>query len=210
MQLQFTIPTSSEHLCECGCGTLIRAINARGRVLHFATGHHLAHKQVKRPLDTRFWSKVEKTETCWLWVGSRNSDGYGMIYNHDRHKTERTHRVAYELQIGTIPAGLQVLHHCDNPPCVRPDHLWLGVPADNDRDKIAKGRAGWQIHPQLQDGERNNAAKLTWAQVDEIRRMRIEGWTQQRIADHFGVARPTISSIVSGKRWSEMVYGANR
>jgi len=96
------------------------------------------------PLNDRFWAKVDKASglgpqgTCWEWQASLNSDGYGNIGI--EQMTDRAHRLSWRLHYGPIPDGLSVLHKCDNPPCVRPDHLFLGTQADNVHDMQAKGR----------------------------------------------------------------------
>lgn len=87
----------------------------------------------------RFWSHVVKSDGCWIWTaGTYKHGGYGLISIGDRN--HRTHRVAWILANGEIPEGLFVCHHCDNPPCVRPDHLFLGTNLDNMRDSNQKGR----------------------------------------------------------------------
>lgn len=92
-------------------------------------------------LAERLWAKVDRTESCWIWTGGTNIKGYGCIGLGERGRGKAlAHRVSWELAFGPIPDGLWVLHHCDNPPCVRPDHLWLGTAADNNRDMVAKGR----------------------------------------------------------------------
>lgn len=93
----------------------------------------------RRPLKDRFWSKVQKTDGCWEWTGSRRPKGYG-VFAVNGARRESAHRVAYALFIGPISAGFFVCHRCDNPRCVRPDHLFLGTQADNMRDMHAKGR----------------------------------------------------------------------
>ena len=100
----------------------------------------------------RFWSKVQPTEGCWLWTGARSTEGYGYIGVGPRrnHKDVLAHRLMWELTYGPIPNGLWVLHRCDTPSCVRPDHLFLGTHQDNMDDMKRKGRthvgggAAWQ------------------------------------------------------------------
>jgi hypothetical protein len=90
-----------------------------------------------------WWSKVAVTPECWLWMAARDRDGYGKfaigLGGHDQIHT-RAHRFAYEAFVEPVPEGMVVCHRCDNPPCVRPDHLFVGTPLDNNNDKVAKGR----------------------------------------------------------------------
>jgi len=94
----------------------------------------------QRPLAKRFWEKVAAgdPDECWEWQGSRHPFGYGTINVQRRPVT--AHRIAYQFAHGDVPAGLYVLHHCDNPPCVNPAHLFLGTAKDNTEDMMAKGR----------------------------------------------------------------------
>jgi hypothetical protein len=89
--------------------------------------------------EARFWAKVEKTDSCWLWQGAKDRSGYGNFCLPGPRYT-KAHRVAWLLETGVFPTGLLVCHHCDTPGCVRPDHLFLGTPLDNNRDCQAKGR----------------------------------------------------------------------
>ena len=89
----------------------------------------------RAPLDQRFWSRVEKTESCWLWQPATRTGEYGKLTN-----KILAHRFSWELHYGSIPEGLWVLHHCDTPPCVHPEHLFLGTAKDNNSDSVSKGR----------------------------------------------------------------------
>src|SRR4030043_361681 len=89
-------------------------------------------------VEKRFWNKVNKTDDCWIWTAYCNKKEYGCFKFQD--KSELAHRVSWIIHNGPIPNGLHVLHKCDNPPCVRPDHLFLGTDKDNANDRISKGR----------------------------------------------------------------------
>lgn len=89
------------------------------------------------------WLQVDRSGDCWIWRGSTANSGYGLARTTEGRRTH-AHRLIYEREIGPIPEGMNVLHRCDNPPCVRPDHLFLGSQLANVRDMIAKGRAHFQ------------------------------------------------------------------
>jgi HNH endonuclease len=101
-------------------------------------------RTTRNPIDV-FWSKVAKTDHCWTWEGSRHPQGYGTLSV--GRKTVRAHRFSYELANGPFDASLDVCHHCDNPSCVRPDHLFLGTARDNMRDASRKGRVPGRPRP---------------------------------------------------------------
>lgn len=96
------------------------------------------------PFGTRFWAKVDRSGECWEWIGKPTTHGYGRLerapQGQRRGAPVYAHRASWELHYGPIPEGLNVLHHCDNPPCVRPTHLFLGTHLDNMADMFAKGR----------------------------------------------------------------------
>ena len=119
-----------------------------------------------RPAEDRFWEKVDKSAACWIWTGATARFGYG----HFRDKGWRSsptpaHRFSWVLLHGPVPAKLCVLHSCDNPPCVRPQHLFLGTKKTNTHDMIAKGRANLARHNfgvtngRYIDGRRSRQAK---------------------------------------------------
>jgi hypothetical protein len=166
----------------------------------------------RAPLADRFWPKVQKTEGCWLWIGCRDGRGYGQLQSPGRSAGRlKAHRVSWLLHHGPIPDGLLVRHRCDNPPCVRPDHLELGTQADNAKDAARRGRLVFQQHPErCPRGERAPGAKLTVAQVEEIRRLRSDGWTQCRLAHTFGVSQAAIWDLLHGHTWRKLVVSDGR
>jgi len=135
---------------------------------------------------------------CLEWTANRNRLGYGLFQISG--KSERAHRVAWEMANGPIPPGLCVLHRCDNPPCVNSEHLFLGTHTDNMHDMFAKGRG---IVARAR-GEQNGSAKLTEEKVRRIFQLRREGWMQARLALEFGVSETSITLILSRKRWAHL------
>jgi hypothetical protein len=129
----------------------------------------------------RFWAKVQKTDTCWLWTGSLDKDGYGQLKTSKGH---RASRVSWELHYGPIPDGLSVCHHCDIPACVRPDHLFVGSPKQNTHDMIRKHR--------MARNERHPNTKIGAEHLASIRRRWAAGETQRELAHEFGVGRSHI------------------
>lgn len=147
-----------------------------------------------KPLADRFWNKVKKTNTCWEWIATKSMvGGYGVINNNK--KAYRAHRVSYELAYGPIEdKSLFVCHKCDNPGCVRPDHLFLGTHEQNQQDKRDKGRQS--------RGEQMGLSKLTPDQVMFARNIyEREVITYTDIAYLLGVSYITIRSILLRKTW---------
>lgn len=148
-----------------------------------------------------FWSQVDKSggsTACWLWVGKVDTKGYG--YTQYDGKPHRTHRLSYSLHNRPISEGKDILHTCDTPCCVQPLHLWPGTQADNVADMDAKGRRGTIKGQRV--GEKNPLAKLTDAQVAEIRqRYLAESVMQKDLAREYGVVNSAISHIIRGKRF---------
>ena len=136
-------------------------------------------KLTRQDLEGRFWRKVRITDGCWNF-GAKNSARYGTFMN-EHGKTEKAHRVSWRIANGLIPPGLLVCHHCDNPSCVRPSHLFLGTHKDNTADQIAKGRK-----PVL-FGETHPLAALTESQVLDIRRRLALGAIISEVAKDFPI-----------------------
>lgn len=132
---------------------------------------------------------------CWLWSGPVGSHGYG-IYG----ARGLAHRLAWESFYGLeIPKGKMVLHRCDTPRCVRPQHLFLGDQFDNMRDMWTKGRSGFQNGAQRPRGEGHKRAKLTWDAVKEIRGY--AGIADAAFARKFGVDRAAVRRVRLGETW---------
>lgn len=192
------------HCQQCGATFKPRPGQLRNGQGKFCS-HECAAKQ-RSSLEAaavRFWSRVQKSEGCWEWQGHILPSGYGAVMAPcaDKRHPMRAHRLAYELAVGPIPEGLHVLHHCDNPRCVNPEHLWLGTHADNMGDRGRKGRARLQARR----GEAVPMAKLTDEQVREIRRRYAAGETQTALGKEFGTAQNNVSDIVLRKRWTHII-----
>jgi hypothetical protein len=161
-----------------------------------------------KTVEERFWSKVDKNGPvvkpalgpCWIWKAAKNSSGYGeFTFN---GKQQSVHRIVWQLTHGSIPEGLCILHHCDNPPCVRPDHLFRGTIADNNHDAMAKGRNN--CLPPHFSGENHYRARLTTNQVKEIREKRkAMGISFRKLAIQYNVGVTTIRHIIHGETWKE-------
>lgn len=172
----------------------------------------------------RFWKRVNKdgptmshmTTPCWEWSGS-TSNGYGRFNRYSRLRNAHiyAHKFSYEIHCGQIPDGLYVLHRCDNPPCVNPDHLFLGTYADNHKDMISKGRNpvgeknGSKKYPErLKRGDDSPVAKLNTQAVIEIRAT----WQDSRnrtgliakFARRFDVHPQTIKSVIKNETWKHI------
>lgn len=133
----------------------------------------------------RFNSKYIVVDSgCFEWTSTIKKDGYGSFHYEGRQ--EQAHRVSYKLNVGEIPDGMKVLHKCDNRKCINPHHLFIGTPADNVADMDQKGRRGTK-------------SKLTYQDVQKIHQLLDERYSQQYVANIFGMHQTSISSIRRGK-----------
>lgn len=139
---------------------------------------------------------VKRSDGCWEWIGKRFKNQYGSIThsNLGEFSYHLAHRISYELFVKAPPITLMVLHRCDRPWCVNPEHLFLGTAKDNSDDMVSKGRS----NPAR--GEHSPRCKLTDQQVAEIRSRRAAGELQRVLADEFAVSAKQISIIVNFKQ----------
>lgn len=153
---------------------------------------------MRKNTKEKFLTKILKTEHCWLWQGSRFSDG--MRYGQFRFngKNWKTHRFSYAIHIGSIPCGMSVLHTCDNPICVNPAHLYLGNHNQNMKDMAERGRR------RSDKGECNPMAKLTTCEVRDILTSNLFGVRQRILSAQYSVTEGTISGIVSRRDWKHV------
>ncbi len=146
----------------------------------------------------RFWEKVDRRgpKECWEWQATRISNGYGRF--RIGHFLYRAHRVAFVIT--NSDTKLQVCHYCNNPPCCNPKHLYAGTQKDNVQQCIAEGRFTRGDNC----GEKQGHAKLTEADVREIRRLYAGGWLQRVIAKEYGINQTAVSKICTGRNWKHI------
>jgi hypothetical protein len=141
-------------------------------------------------IKTAFESRIEKTDGCWLWRGAQDGHGYGLFIYIKRY---RAHILALALDGRPVPKGRIGCHHCDNPLCVRPSHLYVGTVKMNNDDAWRRSR--------IDHGIRHSRAKLTPEDVLEMRRTRGQGVSFRRIARAFNISAPAATNAVLGRTW---------
>lgn len=154
----------------------------------------------KRPDKERFWERVDQgqPDECWPWSAGKTSQGYGAM--HWKGSKCLAHRISYRIEYGPIPEGKVVMHSCDNPPCVNPNHLSIGTQGDNVRDAQKKGRnaSGDDVKWWKGEGREHHKAELTDDQRLEVkRRYDNEDISQYQLSDEYGVSQSAISYIIN-------------
>lgn len=164
----------------------------------------------------RFWSKVKMGQGCWLWMGARGRPEWPYGHFTVRSRMVPAHRWLYQRLFGPIQEHIEICHTCDNPACVRPDHLFTGTKSDNMQDSANKGRNAMQRHPEHSylkspkahlnqpRGETQGNSQLKTSDIHAIRQLSKAGSTSSAIAKQFGVSDGHIRKIVTGKAWSHV------
>lgn len=152
-----------------------------------------------------FWARTTPVGDCWVWIGARNRDGYGVVgFKIGHHRESLAHRVAYYLHNGTVPLGgnrrgtLIVRHSCDNRACCNPAHLVLGTPTDNARDCVSRGRLS------NRQGEHHPRATLSDDDVRSIRAAPYRRGDDKRTAERLGCAPRVVKKARLGLTWRHL------
>jgi hypothetical protein len=164
----------------------------------FRGSEKLNDKSYHEITKKRFLERIKKENQCWIWCGYISKHGYGV--SSYRSKSFLSHRLSWVLFKGFLPKELDVCHHCDNPKCVNPDHLFLGTAKDNIRDCFNKKRKSHK-------GEKHPRAKIQEKDVIKIFELRKNGWTHQKLADRFKLKQGTISNILHRRIWKHVDIG---
>lgn len=175
---------------------------SRKGIASWNKGRKMSQEEIDRIHGTpiaRFWRKVEIKDfiSCWEWQASRKiAYGYGQF--RWRGRSRFAHRVAWEIYTGKeLPTEKQVLHSCDNPLCVNPSHLFIGTPADNSADKVAKGRQARGITMSKSGLTEGNIVRIRWMYATQ-------GVSQKAIADRYNVSSSAIGHIVRRNTWKHI------
>lgn len=181
----------------CGLEFSLPRWQAKTRIYCSAACGYKAKKAVPLVDRIRRYTGETTPSGCVLWTGCLDAAGYGKIHDGTTGKLLKVSRAVWELAFGEIPVGKHVCHTCDNPLCISIDHLFIGTPLDNMRDKVAKGRQT--------RGESHITAKITEADVLSIRRVYAEGSvTQAELAEQYGISHQQVHRIVNRLRWKHI------
>ena len=152
--------------------------------------------------DIRFFDKVKITDSCWEWTAAKTKKGYGSFWPNKNFI--QAHRYSYEYFKGKIPKSLFVLHSCDNPPCVNPDHLFLGTQKDNVKDAIIKNRHKGNLNSPFKKGENHINVKLNKIIINKIRDLYLtDKYSQKDLSTLFSINLRTIYDIVNYRTWRD-------
>lgn len=158
-------------------------------------GYRMPRAKTVQEAIAQFHASFEKTAGCWEWTATRDTGGYGYIYWPGEKRARKAHRQSWRTFRGPIPDDLWVLHHCDNPPCVNPSHLFLGTSLDNNRDRHAKGRDGDT------KGIRNGRAVLD---ASKVRKIRMAPEVARIVAARYGVSISTVHMLRRRETWKHI------
>jgi len=154
----------------------------------------MSNKTLKQRFEEKY---IIKDKSCWEWIGSLSNNMYGSFWNGDTYVG--AHRMSYELYKEDIPKDMCVLHTCDNPRCVNPDHLWIGTREDNNKDRSNKNR-----NADMQ-GEKHPQAKLTEQDIKEIRLLNsMKCFMQREIGEIYNITNKHVNNIVKFKIWKHV------
>lgn len=169
--------------------------------------HKFMYTHKNRLIDAWEWDRdnffyyVEKTPSCWIWHGCKSEDGYGRFTSKHLGKRLRAHRFSWFLKYGEEPINFGC-HHCDNPICVNPNHLFDGTHSDNAKDMGRKGRHYLQVNPmRAMFGNANNKTKLNPDNVKDIRLSHLAGQSVGFLSRRMGISRQGVKDIITGKNW---------
>jgi hypothetical protein len=135
-------------------------------------------------------------DSCWVWTGPKDTVGYGKFWDNGKHW--KAHRYLYTLITGEIKDGMFLCHRCDNPLCVRPDHMFVGFPKDNSQDMVAKGRQA--------KGSKAARAILSESDVIKIFQWKNGPRSSRDIGVEFGCHYGTIEAIWQGRNWNHLTH----
>lgn len=153
---------------------------------------------MNQKLIDKFWSNVQKgnPDECWIWIGSPSGNGYGQL--RFEGVTYRSNVLSYLINKGNIPARMYICHTCDNPICVNPNHLFVGTPSDNAKDRQQKGRG------RPMDGENNSNNRFTKESIIQMRSMFQKGYLCNEIAHIFDTNPEYVRNVVKRKVWKDL------